>query len=228
MEEKEIDLIDIRELLYNIWQKKMLIVVLCILGIILSVVYTRFMVTPMYKSRTSLVLAGSSNKEDASITANDLTMNSKLVSTYGEIVKSRTVAEHVINELGLSITENTLINSITIASKTGSDIIEISVSNKSGKEAADIANKIAEVFIEKVKEIYNLENVSIIDKAIEPVVPYNVSLPKNVVIFAVGGIVLACAIIFVSMIFDTTVKGQEDVERLLGVPVIAVIPKMED
>ena len=228
MEEKEIDLIDIRELMYNLWQKRLLIVALFAVGLILGVVYTRFIVTPMYNSKTSLVLAGSSNKEDSTITANDLTINSKLVSTYGEIVKSRTVAERVINELGLNITENNLIDNVSIESKTGSDIIEISVSNESGKTAADIANKMAEVFIEKVKEIYNIDNVSVIDKAIEPVVPYNVSLPKNVIIFSFGGIILACAIVFVSTIFDTTVKGQEDVERLLDIPVIAVIPKMED
>jgi 5'-nucleotidase len=62
---------------------------------------------------------------------------------------------------------------------------------------------------------------------IEEKMPYNVSFAKNVVIFAFGGIVIAIGIIFVSMLFDNTVKSQEEVERLLGVPVIAVIPKME-
>ena len=76
-------------------------------------------------------------------------------------------------------------------------------------------------------EIYDIENVSVIDVAIEENSPYNVSFVKNIVIFAFGGIVIAMAIIFVGMLVDNTVKNQDEVERLLGVPVIAVIPKME-
>lgn len=228
MEEKEIDLIDIKELLYTLWKKRFLIILFFVIGIILGFVYTRFVVTPMYQSKTSLVLAGTSNKEDSSITSNDLAINSKLVSTYGEIVKSRTVAEKVIDELGLNMSPGAFIENVSINSKTGTDLIEIVVSNENSSTAASIANKIAEVFTEKVKEIYKIENVSVIDRAEESIVPYNVSLPKNVIIFSVGGIILACGIIFIIMLCDNTVKGQDDVEKLLDIPVIAVIPKMED
>ena len=47
------------------------------------------------------------------------------------------------------------------------------------------------------------------------------------IISAMGGIVLGFVIIFVTMLFDTTVKNQEDIERMLGVPVLAVIPKVD-
>lgn len=222
---EEIDLIDIKELLYTLWKKRFLIILFFVIGIILGFVYTRFVVTPMYQSKTSLVLASKSNKD---ITSNDLAINSKLVSTYGEIVKSRTVAEKVIDELGLNMSPGAFIENVSINSKTGTDLIEIVVSNENSSTAASIANKIAEVFTEKVKEIYKIENVSVIDRAEESIVPYNVSLPKNVIIFSVGGIILACGIIFIIMLCDNTVKGQDDVERLLDIPVIAVIPKMED
>lgn len=228
MEEKEIDSIDIKELLYTLWKKRFLIILFFVIGIILGFVYTRFVVTPMYQSKTSLVLAGTSNKEDSSITSNDLAINSKLVSTYGEIVKSRTVAEKVIDELGLNMSPGAFIENVSINSKTGTDLIEIVVSNENGSTAASIANKIAEVFTEKVKEIYKIENVSVIDRAEESIVPYNVSLPKNIMIFSMAGIILVCGIIFITMLCDNTVKGQDDVERLLDIPVIAVIPKMED
>lgn len=226
MEEKEIDLIDIRELLYTLWQKKVLIAIFIVLGIIAGLVYTIFMLKPMYKSATTLVLTGTSEKTDT-ITSSDITLNSKLVSTYSEIIKSRAIASQVINELGLNMSEDTFTNNISVTSKTGTEVLVIQVVNETGKTAADIANKIAEVFSAKVKEIYNIENVSVIDVAIEDKIPYNISFAKNVVIFAFGGIVIAIGIIFVSMLFDNTVKNQEEVERLLGLPVIAVIPKME-
>ena len=226
MEEKEIELIDIKELLYAIWEKKILIVIFFILGIVVGLAYTVLLLKPMYRSATTLVLTGTSEKTDT-ITSTDVTLNSKLVSTYSEIVKSRAVAAQVIKELNLNMSESTFIDSITVKSKTGTEVLVISVVNENGKLAADIANKIADVFAAKVKEIYNIENVSVIDVAIESSLPYNVSFVKNIVIFAFGGVVIAMAIIFIGMLLDNTVKNQEEVERLLGVPVIAVIPKME-
>lgn len=227
MEEKEIDLIDIKELFYTIWTKRALVFICLVLGIIIGLIYTVFLLTPMYKSSTTLVLTGTSEKSDT-ITSSDITLNSKLVSTYSEIIKSRTVADQVIQELGLNMSVSDFTSNISITSKTGTELLVISVSNENSKIAVNIANKIAEVFASKVKEIYNIENVSVIDTAIESNSPYNINFGKNIVIFAFGGIIVSLAIIFIGSILDNTVKGQEDVERLLGVPVIAVIPKMEE
>jgi capsular polysaccharide biosynthesis protein len=226
MEEESID---ISELLYTIWTKKIIIFICLFLGIIAGLSYTVFLITPMYESTTTLVLATSntSDNENTSITANDLTVNSKLVSTYSEIVKSRTIAEEVIKDLNLDMSVDEFVNNVDIDSKTGTEILVISVSNVDGKVAAKIANKIAEVFSEKVKDIYNIENVSIIDKAIESTQPYNVTFAKNVAIFAFAGIVVAFCIIFIIMLFDNTVRNQDDVERMLGIPILAVIPKVE-
>lgn len=226
---EEIESIDVKELLYTIYTKKMLIVVGLLLGIILGLAYTVFMITPMYESTSTLVLASLNKKgnENSSITTNDVTLNSKLVATYSEIIKSRSVASDVIKSLGLHMSEGEFSQNVSISSKTGTEMLVIKVSNTNGKVAADIANKIAEVFSNKVNEIYNIENVSIIDTAVENKIPYNVTFTKNIVMFAFGGIVIALALILIMMLFDNTVKNQEDVERILGVPVLSVIPKVE-
>lgn len=224
---EEIDLIDIKELLYTIWTKRALVFICLVLGIVIGLTYTVFMLTPMYESSTTLVLTGTSEKSDT-ITSTDLTLNSKLVSTYSEIIKSRTVADQVIQELGLNMSVGAFKNNISVTSKTGTEILVITVSNEDGEISAKIANKIAEVFSAKVKEMYHIENVSVIDTAIESNSPYNISFGKNIVIFAFGGVVIALAIIFIGSILDNTVKTQEDVERLVGISVIAVIPKMEE
>lgn len=225
---EDIGLIDVKELLYTIWNKKILIIVFAILGIAVGVLYTMFLLTPMYKSSTTLILASSNSSENSTITANDLSLNSKLVSTYSEIIKSRTVADSVIKELNLNMSKAEFIKNISVNSKSGTEILEITVVNRNGKIAADIANKIPEIFDGKVKEIYNISNVSVIDVAVESKAPYNVNFVSNVVKFALIGIVLSFVIIFVTMLLDTTVKNQEDIERLLGLPVIAVIPKMDE
>ena len=95
--------IDLKEL-FNVLVKKMYIIVLTtIFCALLGFIYSKFIVTPMYNSSTSFVLSKSENGQNTSITQNDLTLNSKLVSTYGAIIKSKTIASSVIKELGLNM-----------------------------------------------------------------------------------------------------------------------------
>ena len=143
-------------------------------------------------------------------------------------MKSRTVAKQVIEKLGLKISEDDLINSISVQAKKDTELLEISVSNSDPKTAADIANTLAEVFTEKVKEVYQIENVTVIDKAEMDNNPYNVNMPKTAAIFAFGFLIVSCLIIFVRVYFNNTIKTPEEIEKALGLPVLAVIPKFKD
>ena len=65
------------------------------------------------------------------------------------------------------------------------------------------AAKLASVEIVK---IYKIENVSIIDKAVEVKTPYNMHLAKEMAIYGLVGLVISCGLIFVLFYFDTTVN----------------------
>lgn len=220
--------LDLKELLYEFWKKKFLVLVIVVIGIAAGMFYSQFLVKPMYKSTTTLVLSKPTNSETSStgITTNDITINQKLVSTYSEIMKSRSVASAVKERLSLNISESDIEKSITVQSKKDTELLEISVSNDDPKDAAVIANTLAEVFTEKVKEVYKIENVSVIDKAIPDENPYNINLKKTILLFAIGALFVACAIVFATVYFNNTFKNPDEVEKALGLPVLAVIPRM--
>lgn len=221
---------DLKELLYSFWKKRFLIVVAILVGAILGVIYTKFILKPMYQSYTTLVLAKASTSttdNTSAINQNDLVLNQKLVSTYGEIIKSRTVLNEVIERLKIDTTYESLSKNISITSKKDTELLQITVSYQDPKVAADIANTMAEVFTNKIKEIYKIENVSIIDEAIEKPLPYNISTVKNVISFSLCALFLVMVLIFITLYFDNTITSQEEVERLLNINVIAVIPKYE-
>ncbi len=86
--------IDLKRTIYDFfWNKKIQIILFIILFAIIGGIYTIGFIKPMYTASTTLVLATSSgeNTQDAtnSITTTDVTLNSKLVSTYSELVKSK-------------------------------------------------------------------------------------------------------------------------------------------
>lgn len=223
--------LDLQEILYSFKKKIALVIVITILGGILGFIYSKFLVTPMYKASTTLVLAKSANASNStsdSITQSDITLNQKLISTYGEIVKSRAVARSVINSENLDIDIDKFISNISVSSKEGTEILEIIVKNEDPELSARLTNSLAIAFSNKVRDVYNIDNVSIIDAAEVPELPYNMNLTKNIIMFGAGAFFAICFIIFCATYFNNTVKNDEELERILGIKVLAVIPKVEN
>lgn len=228
--------IDIKETFYYIFRKKLFVIFLTILGVLAGFLYTKYLVIPMYSSVTTVVLSKptstnatnlySSNNEG--ITQNDVTLNSKLVATYSEILKSRSVAQEVKYTLGLDISEESLMSNISVSAKDDTEMLKIQVINENPEVAAAVANTLSEVFKGKVKEIYNIENVTIIDKAIPSSGPNNINYIKNTGLFGIVGLVLSCGILFLIFYFDTRIKSKTEVEELLGLDILTVIPEIKN
>lgn len=217
--------IDLKELLGLFWSKKTQIILIILIFMLLGVIYTIGFVTPKYSSSTTLVLASNNNQTTANtITATDITVNSKLVSTYSEIVKSKNIIRQVISNLGMKLDEDDLRKNVTVSSVKDTELIEITVTNENPSYSAKIANEIAKVFIAKVKEIYNIENIQIVDEAEVETTPSNINHPKDVMIFTFIGVVVACGYVLIANMLDTTIKTAEEVERIFKMPVIATIP----
>lgn len=217
--------LDLKELLMLFWNKKIKILLIIAIFIAIGIIYTIGFVTPMYTSSTTLVLATSNNSSSSNtITTTDITLNSKLVSTYSELVKSKDVRRQVISNLGIDIDEDELKNNITVSSVKNTEIIEISVANENATTASKVANEVAKVFTKKIAEIYNINNVKVVDQAEVSAVPSNVNHAKDVVIFAFIGAVVAVMYVLLVNMLDTTIKTAEEVEKEFKIPVLASIP----
>ena len=210
---------------YSYFKTKILWILLAIVVIvILGNIYTIITRTPMYQSNTTIVLVGESKKE---YNQSDSLLNQNLIGTYSQIIKSRKVLSQVIENLDLKMTTEELSNSITTSSVEETEIIQITVENAKAKDAQKITGEVAKVFAKEIKDIYNLENVTIIDKAELAKSPYNVNYVKDNIIYLVIGIVLSFGVVFVMYYFDTSIKSSEAVEEKLGLTVIGIVPKEE-
>ena len=79
----------------------------------------------------------------------------------------------------------------------------------------------------EVKDIYNLTNITIIDKASLEKKPYNVSMIKQVGLFGISGLVIGSVVVFLIFYFDTSIKSSKDIEEKLGLPVIGNVTLIE-
>ena len=224
--------IDLKELVQIFWEKKIQIILIIAIFAVVGVIYTIGFVTPKYQATTSLLLATNSAQSaagaDSSITTTDVTLNSKLVSTYSKLVKSDKVVRTVISNLSLNMEEATLKKIVSVTAAEDTEFIEISVKDEDPALATKIANEIAKVFIENVKEFYGVENVHVVDAAEVPQAPYNINHVKDIIIFAFVGAVVAVGYVFIVNMLDTTIKSEEDIEKNFGLTVLATMPVYED
>jgi capsular polysaccharide biosynthesis protein len=221
--------LDLKELFQIFWEKKVQIALIVAIFAIIGVIYSVGFVKPKYKAKTSLILATNSSSQTnaGSITTTDVTLNSKLVSTYIKLVKSDKVVRNVISNLALDMDEEELKNSVSVTTTNDTEFIEISVENADPVLATKIANEVSKVLIENVKEFYKAENVHVVDLAEIPQAPYNVNHVKDAVIFAFIGIVVAVLYVLVLNMLDTSVKSEDDIEKITGLRVLVSLPLYE-
>lgn len=214
--------IDIGQLLGYFKSKIIYIIFAMSIAFCLSSIYVNRFRVPEYTSYTTVLL--NKTNDNASITTSDLQRDKQLVATYSEIIRSKRVLRTVINNLSLDLEYGALASKVAVGSVTDTSILRISVTDPDSSKAADIANQIAEVFSEEIQEIYKIENISIIDKAEITEVASSTSTMKIIGISTIAGAFISIAIIFVLFYFDTTVKNEEDIERITGLPVIGIVP----
>lgn len=221
---EEIDLKELFEFLKN----KLGLLVMVTLGVcLLGCIYGIFIQKPMYKSYTTVILGGNETTTNNTITQSDITLNKNLVSTYTEIVKSRRVLDQVINELTLDISYEELNSKISVSSVNNTEIIKITVSDVDAIKAKNIANVTANYFAEEVIKLFNMNNVNILDEAIEAENPYNINIIKQVIIYFMIGFVLASGILFIIFYFDRTIKSVEQVEQKIKLPILGSVQLLD-
>ena len=189
-----------------------------------TLIYSKYIKVPMYETSSTLVLTKSNNiDQNTTITQNDVILNQKLVLTYSELVKSKRVLNQVIKDLNLDYKVSDLAKLINVEAIENTEILKISVKNKDADLAKKIANKTSSVFSMEVKDIYKIDNISIIDKATTPKVVCNNTTLRDTFIALVLGFILTSGILFIIYYFDDTIKYSEDLEEEINIPIIGKV-----
>ena len=216
--------IDIKRILEIIFSKKIFIILILLLSITLGYVYSYYYKKPEYKSSVTILLVADENRVDKELTQTDLSINSSLISTYSSIAKSTNVIQKTIENLGLNISASKLQKSIEATQIEKTQFLKITVKNENPEVAKNIANELAKVFTEQIKEIYNLENISIVDEAEVESQPCNINHIKDIIIFTFAGMIVSAILVMVIYIFDDTIKDEKDIERNIKLKNIGTLP----
>ncbi|MCH4475892.1 Wzz/FepE/Etk N-terminal domain-containing protein [Staphylococcus haemolyticus] len=200
-----------------------LMVLLPIVLMLISLLISMFLMKPAYQANTQ-VLVNQKNK-DSQVMAQEVQGNIQLINTYSEILESPRIIDAVAKNEKFSANE--IAEMISVESGANSQILNINVKGSDKKTTEKIANKTAKVFQNKMPDIMNVDNVSILSSADNTA---NQISPKTLVNCLIGfiiGILLSLIIIGLKQVFDKRIKTEEDVLNELNLPVLGSIQKLK-
>lgn len=210
--------IDFKALLLKIKSLWYVCVIGLLIGSLFGVLYYSVLSTPRYQSSAMVYLRSSSKK----LSLESLQLNTSLTQDYQIIFTSRPNLEETIKDLHLKYNVNTLKKMISIENPDETRILKITVTSSNKGEAKLIANKLMECGIDDIKEIDSQEPY-IVESAIQAENRVGLNLIKMTIICGFIGLIACLLVIIIKFILNDTITSSDDVEKTLGLPVLAVI-----
>ena len=217
-EEIEIDLLQ----LWNAVRHRIWLVLLA--GFIVADIafaFTKFLITPMYSSSATMLVV---TKETTLSSLADLQLGSQLTNDYEIMITSRPVLQEAIEELNLDISYKRLRNMITISNPNDSRMLIISTLQADPELAKNVVDTVAEISSEYIAEKMEVTAPKIIEEGEVPIFQSSPNLLRNTAIGGMLGIIAAVFLICVAVILNDSIQTEDDIERYLQLPVLAVVP----
>ncbi|WP_010276911.1 YveK family protein [Paenibacillus senegalensis] len=223
--------LDLRTYLKVIQKRIWLLVGIVFLSCAATAVVSYFFIQPEYQASTKLIVNQSNDRIGLdSLDLNQINMNLRLIETYKEIIKTPAIMDIVVREnphFDLSASE--LIQKVKISSVNNTQVMTLQIQDASQEKAAEMVNAISKTFQQEIPKIMRVDNVSILNEAKvqDHPTPVSPNPPLNLAVSFVVSLMIALGLIFLLEYLDDTIKTENDVQQVLGLPVLSIIPKIK-
>lgn len=215
--------VTIQKIISVLLQRVKFIVITTILVGLLFFLYSSFIITPMYNTSSMIYVQNynlngkGTNEEAQKIYGSDISGSSSLANICVILFKNSDKITTLYDGC-----------SVDISVSEDSFYITISVSGSDPQKCANVANQIADMAKTVFGEQFAYGQIGVIREAKVPAESYYPSNIKNTFIGLIVGFAAACVISILLELIDTTIKSDDDIQTMYGIPVFAEIPDFEN
>ncbi len=225
MSNDNIKLYEVINALKNKWK---IIVTITLLSVAATVILNFFIIKPKYQAYTKLFLGKEqSDNQIEAYNNSDVQMYQKLLKTYVDIIKTNDLIDSACKSNNIKISSQSVLSNLTVSSTSDTQILTIQYKDTNKERARDVIKAITEEFIDKSTEYFNA-SVKVVETVKLPQNPVSPNKKVNVIIGFLLGLIMGVSVVLVISLFDNTFKDKEEVEMILGLPVIGTIPKEQN
>ncbi len=201
----------------------LLIILLPVVCVLIAGFYFYQVATPQYTSYAEILVFHQANEN--SITGSDLGTSEEIINDFIKIVYTSPVMQSAATRMGVTL-DTLEACKISITKETDTRVVKISITSSDPTFSYKAVKAMTTVAIESAQEYLQTDNIREIEPACEAYQSGPASL-KNTLMAGVIGVVAAVAIALVVELLNTTVRTAEDVEKQLGLAVLAKIPRFD-
>ena len=227
MKEKDRIEIDVVQMLKVLWKRKLIIALAAIISGGIAFGYSSFVIKPEFTSTTRIYVVNRNQGDKSGLTNQDLQAGSYLVKDYREIILSQDVLEKVATDLQLELPPKGLASKIKVTVPADTRIVSISVTDRAPEEASRIANSLREVAAQKIISVTRVSDVTTLEEARPATSPSSPNIRRNTMIGLLAGAVVMIVTVLLIELLDTRVKRPEDVEDVMQIALLGVVPNLD-
>ncbi|AWK51238.1 capsular biosynthesis protein [Clostridium beijerinckii] len=219
-DEEIIKIQDIIDILMKRWK---MILSIALIATLTAGIISFFVIAPKYEASTK-VFIGKENTKDQNYNNSDIQMYQQLLKTYAGVITTNDLVEKAINTADLNITSEEVLGGLTVTPSANTQILEIKYISTDRVLSRDLVDAVTTQFIETSKELIPNGNVKIIESVKMPENPVSPNKKMNIAIAFLIGLMISIGLAFLLEFMDNTFKTKEQLEQILGIPVIGAIP----
>ena len=219
--------IDLKELFGELLEHWIFIAVTTLIAAVAGLLVTKLLITPQYEAKVNMIV-NSRQDSTGSLTNDNITSSKNMISTYAVILKSNIILDEVIEELHLDNTYQELSECITVEAIDSTQVMSVSVRYPDPIIAYQIVEKLVEIAPEVIVDAVEAGSCKVVSNVTAGVNPVSPNTTKNIALAALAGMVLSMGIVVLKFLFQNEIVDDQDVAKYLGLPVLSVIPEIEE
>ena len=227
MKEQEKFEIDVFQLVKVLWKRKFLIALVALVSGVTAFACSSFVIKPQYTSTTRIYVVNRNQGDKPGLTNQDLQAGSYLVKDYREIILSQDVLEKVVADQNLTIDAKTLGRKVSVTVPADTRIVSITVRDGKPEEASRIANALRDVAAQKIISVTRVSDVTTLEEARPATFPSSPNIRRNTMMATIAGVGIVIVIVLLVELLDDRVKRPEDIEEVMHLSLLGVIPNLE-
>jgi receptor protein-tyrosine kinase len=168
------------------------------------------------------------------IRSDPITAAERLTHTFAVMIDSIPVAQAALETTGVQRSAGAVVGATSVEAEADTQLLLVTVTDPSPTVARDLANGMAQAFVEKVQQYEPGAPAApgdvpslpayVFSTASMPVRPQPTDLRRNLFVGGLFGLVAAAGVVLLLEYLDVTIRNAADAERRLELPVLGSVP----
>lgn len=217
---------------FSLIKSKLLFLLLfTIVGTTAVGLYTVFIISPIYSVSSKLIMKNTSSQTNGqnndAQTIEAINLFQRQAKTYLEIADLPPVKENTNKALGLSPDDIAKIKSVKLTNDSGSQLVTITVRGLDRNLAERYIKEYVSQYKKFTADRLGRDNLSVVTEALGSDSPVYPVLWKNLLVSILVFSFVGFNVVFIKYVLSDSIDSYEDLEELVGTPVLGMIPTIE-